>query len=56
MENYSPMLDVCYGKEIVFVDIESHDKNVAHCHNVAKPDLPESMEVNRRMMDFMLER
>lgn len=36
-----------------FVDIASDDKQVDHVHNVTRPDLPESREVNRKMVAFM---
>lgn len=36
-----------------FVDIPSKDKKVGHVHNVVKTDLPESREVNARMIAFM---
>ena len=41
------------GKKYVFLDIDEEDKRVAHVHNVADPDLPASVRVNRAMMDFM---
>ena len=41
------------GREIVFVDIESDDKNVGHVHNVTSPALPASQEVNAAMIAFM---
>jgi acetyl esterase/lipase len=36
-----------------FVDIASDDRQVDHVHNVTKPNLPESQEVNARMVAFM---
>jgi len=36
-----------------FVDIESDDKKVSHVHNVTNTSLPESREVNARMVAFM---
>ena len=36
-----------------FVDIASNDRKVGHVHNVTDPDLPESREVNARMVAFM---
>ena len=41
------------GRELMFVDIESDDKKVAHVHNVTSIDLPESQTVNAAMIDFM---
>ena len=37
----------------VFVDIDSSDKKVDHVHNVTKPDLPASQDVNARMVAFL---
>lgn len=36
-----------------FVDISSDDKKVGHVHNVTDVDLPESREVNARMIEFL---
>ena len=41
------------GRDLVFVDIESADKKVAHVHNVIDPALPESQTVNGKMIEFM---
>ncbi|MBO4475971.1 MAG: alpha/beta hydrolase [Bacteroidales bacterium] len=41
------------GRQAVFLDIESDDKNVSHVHNVINPDLPESRKVNAAMLEFM---
>lgn len=41
------------GRELVFVDIESEDKKVAHVHNVTSIDLAESGTVNAAMIEFM---
>lgn len=41
------------GRQIEFVDIASDDKKVAHVHNVVNLSLPESLEVNERMIRFM---
>jgi acetyl esterase/lipase len=41
------------ARPLEFVDIASDDRKVDHVHNVAKPDLPESQEVNARMVAFM---
>lgn len=41
------------GRDIVFIDIQSNDRQVGHVHNVASPALPESQEVNAAMIDFM---
>ena len=40
-------------RPLEFVDIASDDKRVAHVHNVTAPTLPESQEVNARMVAFM---
>ena len=44
---------LCSKAPLEFVDIVSDDKNVAHVHNVVNVDLPESREVNARMVDFL---
>lgn len=41
------------GRAIEFLDIASDDKRVGHVHNVTNQDLPQSREVNDRMIDFM---
>lgn len=41
------------SRPMEFVDIASKDKKVGHVHNVVKTDLPESREVNARMIAFM---
>ncbi len=41
------------GRDIVFIDIQSNDRQVGHVHNVASPALPESQEVNAAMIAFM---
>ena len=41
------------GRSLDFVDIASDDKKVAHVHNVTDLSLPESREVNARMVSFM---
>lgn len=41
------------ARPLEFVDIESDDRKVAHVHNVTAPGLPESQEVNSRMVAFM---
>ena len=41
------------GRTLDFVDIASDDKKVSHVHNVTNPSLPESREVNARMVAFM---
>ena len=41
------------GRPLVFVDIASDDKQVGHVHNVTDVDLPESREVNARMIEFL---
>ena len=40
-------------RPLEFVDIESDNKEVGHVHNVTNPALPESREVNARMVSFM---
>ena len=41
------------GRKVDFIDIESEDRRVGHVHNVTSLDLPESKEVNTRMLEFM---
>ena len=41
------------GRALTFVDIASDDKKIGHVHNVTHPGLPESREVNARMVAFM---
>ena len=41
------------GRTLEFVDIESDDKKVAHVHYVTDLSLPQSREVNARMVAFM---
>ena len=41
------------ARPLNFVDISSEDKKVGHVHNVTDIDLPESQEVNARMIEFM---
>lgn len=41
------------GRAVDFIDIASDDKRVAHVHNVIDLSLPESVEVNARMVAFM---
>ena len=41
-----------YGKKYTVVDIDG-GKKAGHVHNVIDPYLPESVRVNRAMMDFM---
>ena len=41
------------GRSLEFVDIASEDKKVSHVHNVTDPILPESREVNARMVAFL---
>ena len=49
------LIDDCeaLGREVEFVDIHAGDRKVGHVHNVINPDLPESREVNARMIAFM---
>lgn len=42
------------GRKIEFIDIDSQDRRVGHVHNVTSLDLPESREVNTRMLGFMI--
>ena len=42
-----------YGLKLTFVDIYSNDKLVDHVHNVIRPRLEESIEVNTKMMKFI---
>ena len=41
------------ARPLEFVDIVSDDKRVTHVHNVVDPSLPESREVNSKMVAFM---
>ena len=41
------------GRKIDFTDIEAQDHRVGHVHNVTNQALPESREVNTRMLEFM---
>ena len=41
------------GRKLDFINIESQDRRVGHVHNVTRLDLPESKEVNTRMIEFM---
>ena len=41
------------ARPLEFVDIEADDNQVDHVHNVTKPNLPESREINARMVAFM---
>ena len=41
------------GRPLDFVDITTEDKKVDHVHNVTKPHLPQSKEVNAKMIAFM---
>lgn len=43
------------ARPLEFVDISSNDRKVGHVHNVTALDLPESQEVNARMISFMNE-
>ncbi|MBP3257999.1 MAG: hypothetical protein J6M23_08415, partial [Bacteroidales bacterium] len=38
------------GRNVEFLDIHTEDREVGHVHNVTDPDLPESGEVNSRMI------
>ena len=41
------------GRTIEFIDIASDDKKVGHVHNVVNLALPESQEVNGKMLEFL---
>ncbi|MCR5709471.1 MAG: alpha/beta hydrolase [Bacteroidales bacterium] len=41
------------ARPLEFVDIASKSRKVGHVHNVTKTDLPESRDVNARMVAFM---
>ena len=41
------------SRALDFVDISSDDKDVDHVHNVTKPHLPASRDVNTRMLSFL---
>lgn len=49
------ILDDCgmNARPVEFVFIDSKRTEAGHVHNVNKPDLKESKEVNRRMIDFL---
>lgn len=49
------ILDDCGTNErpFEFVFIDSKNKKAGHVHNVSKPQLKESIEVNRRMIEFL---
>lgn len=40
-------------KDIIFVDIDSDNKEVDHVHNITKPQLEESKEVNNKIIEFI---
>ena len=42
-----------FSRPLEFVDIASDDRQVGHVHNVVNQKLPESQEVNSRMIAFM---
>ena len=48
-------LDKLNNVKHYFIDIDSDDKLVDHVHNVVEPDLEVSIEVNQKMIDFILE-
>ena len=41
------------GRPLEFTDIQSDGKKAGHVHNVISPGIPESREVNSRMVEFM---
>jgi len=41
------------ARPLAFVDIASKEKKVGHVHNVTAVDLPESQEVNSKMIEFI---
>lgn len=41
------------ARPLEFVDVASDDRRVGHVHNVVDPNLPESRDVNARMIAFM---
>ena len=43
------------GRALTFVDIASPSRQVGHVHNVIDTSLPESRDVNARMVQFMEE-
>ena len=43
------------GRALTFVDIASPNRQVGHVHNVIDTSLPESRDVNARMVQFMEE-
>ena len=58
LRNESMMLKECletYPYPYKFIDIESNKKKIDHVHNVLRPNLEESIQVNTEMMDFIYE-
>ena len=45
--------DIKDRNNIEFLDIQSDDKNVDHVHNVTKPQLEESKQVNTAIGKFI---
>ena len=45
--------DLDNSKLLTFIDIDSEDKNIDHVHNVCKPNLKESIEVNEKIIEFI---
>ena len=41
-------------RPVCFVFIDSNHKKAGHVHNVSKPGLKESQEVNSKMIEFLL--
>lgn len=41
------------GRKINFIDIQTDDRKVGHVHNVTNQELPQSKEVNAKMVEFM---
>ena len=46
---------VNYENKFKFIDIDSDNKEIGHVHNVITPELPESKEVNKAMIEFVNE-
>ena len=53
--NNIPLVDDCgtSARPLEFVFIDNKRKKAGHVHNVSKPQLKESIEVNRRMINFL---
>lgn len=58
LRNESMMLKECLENSSLtykFIDIDSTKKKIDHVHNVLRPNLEESIQINSSMMDFVYE-